>query len=1168
MADLAMSMVFNSVNDTRQGVNHKITYSVQTLNLLKPKQCRLSSVPTSKRNMKASNLGFQQVDVCLLRIFSGVAVNSGKGFYQFREKRRFRDRPKFQRKRYREGLSQGQRSFVKNGPSRTKVSLSKDGSDMAIQKHVKISSLEGGGDNHLYKKKKNNNNNHNTNNNNTNKNKLNSTEDVDNVNRSDVTTNFDTNKNIDKKNKKNIKHKKAREKLSSLTWATSNVRTLGFHAVQSIDKRVQNQHFDKFPLAVLEATNRNLELVCLQEVRYPEHGSFSKDGYTLHYSGLPIGYKRSHGVGILLTDELARGIAITKYISPRIMWIAGKFKGVDMAFFSAYAPTNMYSLEDKEMFYEQLEDQVKVVPRQYRKYMLFGADFNARIGSKVPGLHDCTRGNFIFGQSNENGELLLNFCERNGLFIANSTFDAKMYGTWSHPRSSKWHTLDYQLVPYNHRGDVTNCAVDMNVDFMSDRNVVKMKIILNGVEKIRSTNVKKAIKKDYGRLQTDMDLRKLVGVELDNRLKEVSISTPADIIKVNSIISKVCNSLVPTLPKKRKNADWFDISRKDIEKLLSERREARAKCRLGSVTDADKTESKRLKALTQRKLRNMQNDFWDGVSSNVQLLEKKGDSKGYFKSLKIVYAHNKGNVPQVLEKLDGSLTTTPAENMARWVEHFTALLNQKGAVHPDIEKYLPDQCQIEWSLDEPFTVQEIVEAANMMGNDKAPGQYDVPIEPYNYSESDEIMVCITAMFNVCLETGVVVSEWKDVIIAVLFKKGRVVDCNNYRGLSLIAHIGKLLEKVLQFRGTELSEKRAIPESQFGFRANCSTVDAMFVSALVSSSAREKGIPLYKVYFDLTKAYDKVIRLILWMIMRRRGYPPKYIAVIISLHVGAMASVRIDGVFSDPFELECGLKQGSVVAPMLFNIYSGAFTEAFHKRLTNEGVPIVYRVGGEVLNLQQLKAKSKVSNKTLTEFLYADDCQAMAIGHQNIQKMTDIYVDVSVVFGQDVAIKKTEAMAVQPRGGVQVPPPVILIHGTAIKAVKEFKYVGRKENDEANMTSEVPVRCVNMCSAYNWGKDRLFQRREIRLRTKWAAFRAIVMTNITYGAPSWNITVAQIAKLESQMFRLLRDMMGYKAMQKKSYLFLIERLSRAGIIFEPVCVIIARAMLSYVGHIER
>jgi hypothetical protein len=106
------------------------------------------------------------------------------------------------------------------------------------------------------------------------------------------------------------------------------------------------------------------------------------------------------------------------------------------------------------------------------------------------------------------------------LFIANSAFDAKMYGTWSHPRSDEWHTLDYQIVPYALRGGVVNCAVDMNVDLMTDHKAVKMKLVLNGVEKFRSVSVKKVIKKDYSSLQSDIELRKLVGAELDTRLKD------------------------------------------------------------------------------------------------------------------------------------------------------------------------------------------------------------------------------------------------------------------------------------------------------------------------------------------------------------------------------------------------------------------------------------------------------------------------------------------------------------------------------------------------------------------------------------------------------------------------------------------------------------------------
>jgi hypothetical protein len=119
-----------------------------------------------------------------------------------------------------------------------------------------------------------------------------------------------------------------------------------------------------------------------------------------------------------------------------------------------------------------------------------------------------------------------------------------------------------------------------------------------------------------------------------------------------------------------------------------------------------------------------------------------------------------------------------------------------------------------------------------MRNNKAPGSDTQPIEFENFVESDRLMIVITEMFNVALQTGEVASEWKDFIIAVLHKKKILTDCNNYRGLSLIASVGKLLEKVIQFRGVELAELKAIPDSQFGFRSNCNTVDAMFISRLL------------------------------------------------------------------------------------------------------------------------------------------------------------------------------------------------------------------------------------------------------------------------------------------------------------------------------------------------
>jgi len=73
--------------------------------------------------------------------------------------------------------------------------------------------------------------------------------------------------------------------------------------------------------------------------------------------------------------------------------------------------------------------------------------------------------------------------------------------------------------------------------------------------------------------------------------------------------------------------------------------------------------------------------------------------------------------------------------------------------------------------------------------------------------------------NKALNEGFIPSEWKDVKFATLFKKGATEMCDNYRGLSLITHVGKALESFIQNRLVKYAELRDwIPESQFGLRS--------------------------------------------------------------------------------------------------------------------------------------------------------------------------------------------------------------------------------------------------------------------------------------------------------------------------------------------------------------
>ena len=97
-------------------------------------------------------------------------------------------------------------------------------------------------------------------------------------------------------------------------------------------------------------------------------------------------------------------------------------------------------------------------------------------------------------------------------------------------------------------------------------------------------------------------------------------------------------------------------------------------------------------------------------------------------------------------------------------------------------------------------------------------------------------------------------QWRDAIIMALHKKKNRTECGNYRGISLVAHAGKILFKIVARRISENCERVGIlPEEQSSFRSNRSTTDMVFVIRRLQELARKKRIPLYVCLINLTKA---------------------------------------------------------------------------------------------------------------------------------------------------------------------------------------------------------------------------------------------------------------------------------------------------------------------------
>ena len=146
------------------------------------------------------------------------------------------------------------------------------------------------------------------------------------------------------------------------------------------------------------------------------------------------------------------------------------------------------------------------------------------------------------------------------------------------------------------------------------------------------------------------------------------------------------------------------------------------------------------------------------------------------------------------------------------------------------------------------------------------------------------------------------------MIKVLHMKKDKTECGNYRGISLVAHAGKVFLKIVATTRSAYCEARnLLKEEQCGFRPHHSTTDVMFAVRRLQELGRKARVPLFLCFIDLQKAYDVVDRILLRQVLARFGVPQQMIEVIRQFHDGMRACVGSnDGRCSEWFEVAQGL----------------------------------------------------------------------------------------------------------------------------------------------------------------------------------------------------------------------------------------------------------------------
>ena len=206
-----------------------------------------------------------------------------------------------------------------------------------------------------------------------------------------------------------------------------------------------------------------------------------------------------------------------------------------------------------------------------------------------------------------------------------------------------------------------------------------------------------------------------------------------------------------------------------------------------------------------------------------------------------------------------------------------------------------------------------MKALGKMKAGKAAGPSEVSVEMIAVSGEIGIDVMVELCQSVLDGRGML-DEWALSVVVPIFKgKGDAMNCGAYRGVKLLEHAMKIVEKVLERRMRRMVK---VDEMQFGFMPGKGTTDAVFILRRLQEEYLDKEKKLYMCFVDLEKAFDRVPRRVLEWAMRKRGIPEAMVRAVMSLYEGAKTRVRVGLELSEEFEVKVGVHQGSALSPLL------------------------------------------------------------------------------------------------------------------------------------------------------------------------------------------------------------------------------------------------------------
>ena len=419
--------------------------------------------------------------------------------------------------------------------------------------------------------------------------------------------------------------------------------------------------------------------------------------------------------------------------------------------------------------------------------------------------------------------------------------------------------------------------------------------------------------------------------ELRNTLQNANI---IDYSHFEKIFLDILNVHAP-VKKKKLRANETPYMTKALRKAIMKRSELETKFRKKYSIVAEAA-FKKQKNFVSRLYKKERKKFYSSLK-----ISDINDGKKFWKTMKPLFS-DKGTKIQKITIVEKDEIISSRDGVAQTLNNFfqnavksldiegnaylTNIPKSDDAVDAAIEKFEchPSIRQIKERVNpqafsfDPVLLEQVKEELSNLDPKKANGLNCIPAKHLKEC-ADECGSVLTNLINSCIADNVFPSKLKMADVTPIHKEGDATAAKNYRPVSVLPAASKVYERILQKQMSSHIDKYLSPYL-CGYRKGYSAQYALVSLLERWKLCLDRGGYGGAVLMDLSKAFDTINHELLIAKLHAYGFGKTSLKLIFSYLTNRFQRTKIENVFSSWSELLQGVPQGSILGPLLFNIY--------------------------------------------------------------------------------------------------------------------------------------------------------------------------------------------------------------------------------------------------------